>query len=186
MSDPCSVTVFSRHNLSLHALLLENQPWFSARDVGRLMGFHLNDRVVHKLDSDQRRVMRIEYFREPEQHLMLSESGVYALLIYHYVPGNRLLREWLTNEVVPTLRDAQDSGDSHRPMLSLLDWPEMSLSLLHWQDEGWIRLRDMPYLLNDQRRRPTTVANPWWRRVVYTLRLLTHSLSSNHRKPNDH
>jgi prophage antirepressor-like protein len=27
---------------------------------------------------------------------MLSESGVYALLVYHYVPGNRLLREWLT------------------------------------------------------------------------------------------
>ncbi|EJN24792.1 hypothetical protein PMI37_04383 [Pseudomonas sp. GM80] len=52
MSDPCSVTVFSRHNLFLHALLWENQPWFSARDVGRLIGFHLNDRVVNKLDSD--------------------------------------------------------------------------------------------------------------------------------------
>ncbi|WP_130902295.1 Bro-N domain-containing protein [Pseudomonas sp. Sample_23] len=176
MSDPCSVTVFSRHNLSLHALLLESQPWFSARDVGRLMGFHLNDRVVHKLDSDQRRVMRIEYFREPEQHLMLSESGVYALLIYHYVPGNRLLREWLTNEVVPTLRDAQDSGDSHRPMLSLLDWPEMSLSLLHWQDEGWIRLRDMPYLLNDQNPRRASVENSWWRRVTQVFQSSKHSM----------
>jgi prophage antirepressor-like protein len=186
MSDPCSVTVFSRHNLSLHALLIENQPWFSARDFGRLMGFHLNDRVVNKLDSDQRRVMWIEYFREPEQHLMLSESGVYALLVYHYVPGNRLLREWLTNEVVPTLRDAEDSGDSNRPMLSLLDWPEMSLSLLHWQDEGWIRLRDMPHLLNDQPRQRTIEANPWWRRVVNTLQLSMHSLRSNHRKPNDH
>jgi prophage antirepressor-like protein len=162
MSDPCSVTVFSRHNLSLHALLLENQPWFSARDVGRLMGFHLNDRVVNKLDNDQRRVMCIEYFREPEQQLMLSESGVYALLVYHYIPGNRVLREWLTNEVVPTLRDAEDSGDSNRPMLSLLDWPEMSLSLLRWQDEGWIRLRDMPYLLNEPTKREKKAAKPWW------------------------
>ena len=161
MSASCSVTVFSRHNLSLHTLLLENQPWFSARDVGRLMGFHLNDRVVNKLDSDQRRIMWIEYFREPEQHLMLSESGVYALLVYHYVPENRLLREWLTNEVVTTLRDATDLGDSNRPMLSLLDWPEMSLSLLHWQDEGWIRLRDMPYLLSDQNPRRALVEKPW-------------------------
>lgn len=176
MSDPCSVTVFSRHNLSLHALLLENQPWFSARDVGRLMGFHLNDQVVNKLDNDQRRVMRIEYFREPEQHLMLSESGVYALLVYHYVPGNRLLREWLTNEVVPTLRDAADSGDSNRPMLSLLDWPEMSLSLLHWQDEGWIRLRDMPYLLKDQTQRRTAVVKPWRRRFMQVFQSLRHSM----------
>jgi prophage antirepressor-like protein len=177
MSDPCSVTVFSRHNLSLHALLLENQPWFSARDVGRLMGFHLNDRVVNKLDSDQRRIMWIEYFREPEQHLMLSESGVYALLVYHYVPGNRLLREWLTNEVVPTLRDAQDSGNSNRPMLSLLDWPEMSLSLLHWQDEGWIRLRDMPYLLRNQTYQRTVKTNRWRGKVVQAFQSLKHSLN---------
>ena len=176
MPYPCSVTVFSRHKLSLHALLLENQPWFSARDVGRLMGFHLTDRVVNKLDSDQRRVMWIEYFREPEQHLMLSESGVYALLVYHYVPGNRLLREWLTNEVVPTLRDAADSGDSNRPMLSLLDWPEMSLSLLHWQDEGWIRLRDMPHLLNDQTQRRATTIRPWWRRVAQAFQSSKRSM----------
>ena len=177
MSDPLPVIVFSRHNLSLHALLLENQPWFSARDVGRLMGFHLNDRVVNKLDSDQRRVMWIEYFREPEQHLMLSESGVYALLVYHYVPGNRLLREWLTNEVVPTLRDAADSGDSNRPMLSLLDWPEMSLSLLHWQDEGWIRLRDMPYLLQDQKQRRVTTTKPWWWKAMQLFLSSRRSMS---------
>ncbi|HGM5551414.1 TPA: Bro-N domain-containing protein [Pseudomonas putida] len=176
MSDPLPVIVFSRHNLSLHALLLENQPWFSARDIGRLMGFHLNDRVVNKLDSDQRRVIWIEYFREPAQHLMLSESGVYALLVYHYVPGNRLLREWLTNEVVPTLRDAADSGDSNRPMLSLLDWPEMSLSLLHWQDEGWIRLRDMPYLLSDQNPRRASLEKPWWRRVTQVFQSSKHSM----------
>ena len=55
MPDPFSVTVFSRHNLTLHALLLENQPWFCARDIGRLMGVHLSDRMVNKLDKDQRR-----------------------------------------------------------------------------------------------------------------------------------
>ncbi|EJN24793.1 hypothetical protein PMI37_04384 [Pseudomonas sp. GM80] len=107
---------------------------------------------------------------------MLSESGVYALLVYHYVPGNRLLREWLTNEVVPTLRDAADSGDSNRPMLSLLDWPEMSLSLLHWQDEGWIRLRDMPYLLNDQKPRRASLEKPWWRRVAQVFQSSKHSM----------
>jgi prophage antirepressor-like protein len=97
---------------------------------------------------------------------MLSESGVYALLVYHYVPGNRLLREWLTHQVVPALRDAEQSENSDRPMLSLLDWPEMSLSLLHWQNEGWIRLRDMPYLLNDQTQSRVNVSKPWWRRVA--------------------
>jgi prophage antirepressor-like protein len=44
---------FKRHKLPLHALLLQNQPWFSARDLGRLLRLHLNDRQVRKLDPDQ-------------------------------------------------------------------------------------------------------------------------------------
>jgi len=103
----------------------------------------------------------IEYFQQPDKQLMISESVVYALLVYHYVPGNQLLREWLTHQVVPTLHDAEPSGHLNRPMLSLLDWPEMSLSLLHWQNEGWIRLRDMPYLLSDQISQKATATKPW-------------------------
>jgi prophage antirepressor-like protein len=176
MSELFIPTIFTRHNLYLHALLLENQPWFCARDIGRLMGVHLSDRMVSKLDKDQRRILWIEYFRKPEKQLMLSESGVYALLVYHYVPGNRLLREWLTHQVVSALRDATSSENSNRPMLSMLDWPEMSLSLLHWQDEGWIRLRDMPYWLNDQRQRRATVTKPWWRRVTQAIQSSKRSM----------
>ncbi|UFP98898.1 BRO-N domain-containing protein [Pseudomonas fitomaticsae] len=176
MSEPITPTVFNRHNLALHALLLENQPWFCARDIGRLMGVHLCDRMVNKLDKDQHRFLWIDYYRQPEKQLMLSESGVYALLVYHYVPGNRLLREWLTNQVVPALRDAEPSENTDRPMLSLLDWPEMSLSLLHWRDEGWIRLRDMPYLLNDQSQGRARAAKPWWRRVAQAFQPSKHSM----------
>ncbi|TPG79048.1 BRO-N domain-containing protein [Pseudomonas arsenicoxydans] len=176
MSDPHNPTVFTRHNLHLHGLLLENQPWFCARDIGRLMGVHLSDRMVSKLDKDQHRFLWIEYYRQPEKQLMLSESGVYALLVYHYVPGNRLLREWLTHQVVPALRDAESSENSDRPMLSLLDWPEMSLSLLHWQDEGWIRLRDMPYLLLNRTRRRVPTVKPWWRKVLEAFHSSKHSI----------
>jgi prophage antirepressor-like protein len=174
MSDAHTPIVFIRHNLHLHSFLLENEPWFSARDIGRLMGVHLSDRMVAKLDKDQHRFLWIDYYRQPEKMLMLSESGVYALLVYHYVPENRLLREWLTHLVVPTLRDSEHSISSDRPMLSLLNWPEMSLSLLHWQDESWIRLRDMPYLLNDHSQRRATAAKPWWRKVTQVFQSSKH------------
>lgn len=176
MPDPIIPTRFARHNLHLHALLLENQPWFCARDLGRLMGFHLSDRVVSKLDEDQRHTLLIEYYGQSERRLMLSESGAYALLVYHYAPGNRLLREWLTHQVVPALRDAGPSKNADRPMLSLLDWPEMSLSLLHWQDEGWIRLQDMPYLLLGRTRRRVPVAKPWWRKALEAFQSSKHSV----------
>ncbi len=177
MSEPHSSTVFTLHKLSLHALLLEGQPWFCSRDIGRLMGVHLSDRMVSKLDKDQHRFLWIEYHRQPEKQLMLSESGVYALLVYHYVPGNRLLREWLTHQVVPALRDAASSENSDLPMLSFLKWPEMSVSLLHWQDESWIRLRDMPYLLQGQTQHRATAPKSWWRKAAEVFQSSKHLMS---------
>jgi len=57
------------------------------------MDFHLHGRMVAKLDEDQRHTLLIDYHGQPDKRLMLSESGVYALLVYHYAPGHRLLRE---------------------------------------------------------------------------------------------
>jgi prophage antirepressor-like protein len=54
MPDAYTPAVFSRHNVNLHALLLENQAWFSASDLGRLMSKHLDERMTRKLDPDQR------------------------------------------------------------------------------------------------------------------------------------
>jgi prophage antirepressor-like protein len=169
--EPSIAIVFTRHNLHLHALLLENQPWFCARDLGRLMGLYLDERTTRKLDQDQRQSLRLLFHGQPEEMLMISESGAYALLVYHYAPENRLLRGWLTHEVIPTLRDERQPRTVKRPLLSMLDWPGMSLNLLHWQDEGWIRLRDMPYLLVTRTCRRESARTPWWRKLTQTFRM---------------
>ena len=170
-AEPFIAIVFTRHSLHLHTLLLENQPWFCARDLGRLMGWRLDQRTTRKLDEDQKRTINLLFHGQPEEMLMISESGAYALLVYHYIPGNRLLRSWLTHEVVPTLRDNRQARTMERPLLSMLDWPEMSLNLLHWQDEGWIRLRDMPYLLVNRTYRKETENTPWWRKLIQSFRI---------------
>ncbi|WP_017475904.1 Bro-N domain-containing protein [Pseudomonas sp. PAMC 26793] len=171
MHDPFAPTVFIRQNLSLHALLLENQPWFCARDLGRLMGWYLDERTTRKLDEDQRKTIKLLFHGQPEEMLMISESGAYALLVYHYTPGNRLLRSWLTHEVVPILRDDRQPRTVERPLQSMLDWPDMSLNLLHWQDEGWIRLRDMPHMLVNPTYRKASARTPWWRKFTQALRM---------------
>jgi hypothetical protein len=82
-------------------------------------------------------------------------------------PMKIYVREWLTHQVVPALRDARPSRAVERPTLSVLDWPQMSLSMLHWQDEPWIRLRDMPCVLADG---PFNRRESWWRKASRVLR----------------
>ncbi|MHC8384738.1 BRO-N domain-containing protein [Pseudomonas sp. LB3P14] len=161
--------VFTRHKLHLHALLLENQAWFSARDLGRLLRLYLEERAVRKLDADQHQTSRVLIHGTIENTLLISESGVYALLVYHYCPEYRGLREWLTHDVVPALRDAQQPPSSERPILSLLNWPEMSLSLLHWNNQPWIRLQDVPHMLPSGERPRGAVNTPWWKRASKML-----------------
>lgn len=167
MSEPLLPTRFTRNKTHLHAVLVENQVWFCVHDLRRLMGKHLDERQLRKLDADQRQLMCVELFGETEEQWMVSESGVYALLIYHYCPEYRKLREWVTLQVVPTLRDARPTRSVERPTLSVLSWPQMSLSTLHWQDEPWIRLRDMPCLLADD---PFNRHESWWRKASRLLR----------------
>ena len=164
--------VFTRHNLHLHALLLQNQPWFSARDLGRLLRLFLDERTLRKLDPDQRQTAKTLTHGRIENTLLISESGVYALLIYHYCPEYRALREWLTHEVVPALRDAQQPASTERPILSRLNWPQMSLSLLHWNNQPWIRLQDVPHVLPDRENPRHTIDKPWWKRATRMLQSL--------------
>jgi len=85
------------------------------------------------------------------ESLMVSESGMYALLVHHFVPENRNLRQWLSNEVIPSLRESKATSVDNTPSLSSLQWAGISVPLLHWQHQAWIKWRDMPDLMQAQR-----------------------------------
>lgn len=175
MKNPLTPTTFHRHNRPLRTLLLESQVWFCAREMGRLMGWPLNERTTRKLDPDQRRTLTLATGFGDETELMVSESGVYAMLVHHYHAENRELRQWLTNEVVPCLRDECVAPGAGSPCLSFLQWPGLSVSMLHWRSEAWIRLRDMPRVVAlDEFRGGESGGNtrsPWWKLAVQALRL---------------
>ncbi|MFJ2486541.1 Bro-N domain-containing protein [Pseudomonas sp. NPDC087639] len=141
---------FIRHHIQLRATLLHAEAWFCARDFGRLMGLEINGRQVLKLDEDQRLMMYLSGSDGVQETLMLSESGVYAMLVYHYSPENRHLRRWLTHEVVPMLRQGSESVSD--PHLRLMMCAGETLRLLHWRNEPWMRMRDMPHLLTQESR----------------------------------
>ncbi|WP_122533732.1 BRO-N domain-containing protein, partial [Pseudomonas viridiflava] len=100
-------TLFTRHKAHLHAIRLQDQTWFCARDLGILMGMFLDEFRARKLAPDQRKTLCLERYGEAQETLMVSESGAYALLVYHHAPHNGPLREWLEHHVVSTLRDMQ-------------------------------------------------------------------------------
>ncbi|MDG9886596.1 Bro-N domain-containing protein [Pseudomonas sp. GD04058] len=162
-TDLYEPTLFTRHNRPLHTLWLESQAWFCARELGRLMGRFVDERCIGRLDPDQWRTLRLLRYGREVEALMVSESGAYTLLAHHYVPENRSLRHWLTHEVVAVLRDGQGAAGYDGPRLGQMRWGgERVVSLLYWQSEPWVRLRDMPVVLDEVGPEPQETRRRGW------------------------
>ncbi|PJI47801.1 MAG: phage antirepressor [Pseudomonas sp.] len=143
-------THFVRYNRPLRALLIEQQAWFLVRDLSKLVNRPIEAQLISRLDHDQSRQERLAGIPGPE--LLVSESGLYALLlIYCPHPENRSLRQWLTNEVVPTLRDASNL-DARLPRRRMQHLLGESLPVMDWQGNLWLRWRDAVGLLENHLR----------------------------------
>lgn len=141
-------TVFTRHKRQLRAVLLEDQCWFCAHDLGRLIGYpYLAERAERNLDEDQYRQAWVrdsngEYLDE----LLLSESAMYASLIHFFHPENRSIRQWISQHVIPTVRD-QYRHDDRQPRRETLHGPTQALTVLRWQGVLWVPYRQWPELI---------------------------------------
>ncbi|MFJ3485174.1 Bro-N domain-containing protein [Pseudomonas sp. NPDC090202] len=93
-----------RHLHPLRARQLGHQAWFCLQDIAGLMGTAAEELATHKLDPDQRRNAWLQCSGHWSKQSLISESGLYALLAHHDTPQNRLLRQWVTHQVLPMLR----------------------------------------------------------------------------------
>jgi prophage antirepressor-like protein len=141
-------TVFPRYNRRLRGLLIEKQAWFVIRDLAKLTNSHIGERVTSKLDPDQ---IRHELLMGSKEKLYLvSESGLYALLLVHfYHPENRSLRQWISTEVLPALRDAQQNNP-HLPRRRMEQIEGQPTSVMDWQGKLWVRWTDAVRIMENQ------------------------------------
>ncbi|WP_152224860.1 Bro-N domain-containing protein [Pseudomonas sp. SCB32] len=145
--DGLTATFFVRYNRQLRALLIEQQAWFVVRDLSKLLSRKIHEPFIERLDNDQRRHERLTGNPEPE--LLVNESGLYALLlVYCYHPENRSLRQWLSNEVMPALRD-QYNRDARLPRRRMQHLLGESLPVMDWQGSLRVRWRDAVGLLEN-------------------------------------
>lgn len=140
-------TEFIRHKRLLRAVLLEDQCWFCAHDLGRLIGSpRMIERVERNLDEDQvRHAWMQDGSGDYIDELLISESGTYAALIYYFHPENRSVRQWLSLHVIPTLRDQHRAGLGE-PRRETLRAATQTLSVLKWQGVTWVPYQLWPEL----------------------------------------
>lgn len=81
------------------------QPWFVAKDVCDVLGIQQAVRAVENLDSDEVSKAHVtDSLNRQQETYLISESGLYALIIRSNKPNARKFRKWITSEVIPAIR----------------------------------------------------------------------------------
>lgn len=101
-------------------------PWFVAADVCKALEISNSRTALANLDSDEISGVEISYTGKSGRQLtnrlnIISESGLYALIIRSSKPAAREFRKWITAEVLPTIRR---TGAYVLPELPVLSDPD--------------------------------------------------------------
>ncbi len=159
MDDIYIPTVFHRYNRSLRGVLIDNQPWLVARELGYLIRERVESYVL-RLDDDLFREARLVTGSGEEAVLLVNDYGVFHVLQRFRDPEHRPLRRWITGHVLPMLRDqgVVPAGSPRRLLAQGDGWP---MAVLDWQGEYWVTVDSVPRLMAQERRGKLG----WWRRL---------------------
>lgn len=95
----------------VRVVTLDGKPWFVAADVCRVLGLKRGPdgsfrQHLRKLSDDEKRrhpVHQIEG-RAPSIFMIVSEPGLYKLIMRSDKPTARPFQDWVTREVLPSIR----------------------------------------------------------------------------------
>lgn len=78
------------------------EPWFVAKDVCRALD--VDDTATRRLDDDEKGLRSIQTLGGTQEMSIISESGLYGLVLGSRKPEAKLFKRWITHEVIPAIR----------------------------------------------------------------------------------
>ena len=100
------VTIFKyEENKLVRTLNLNGEPWFVLKDVCDVLGLSTPARVAERLDSDEvSQAHLIDSMGRSQEMTIISESGLYNVILRSDKPEAKPFRKWVTAVVLPSIR----------------------------------------------------------------------------------
>lgn len=126
------VTIFKYEESKLvRTLNLNGEPWFVLRDVCEVLGLGNSRMVADRLDEDEKGVSQIDTLGGVQNATIISESGLYNVILRSDKPEAKPFRKWVTAVVLPASARMAATLPGRR------SFPRRSL----WQRPCWWRRR---------------------------------------------
>lgn len=88
----------------VRTIVIDDEPWFVAPDVARILGYSEASAMTRTLDDDEKGLHSVQTPGGPQTVTVVSEPGLYSAILRSRVDGARMFKRWVTHEVLPALR----------------------------------------------------------------------------------
>lgn len=111
-------------------VMIAGDPWFVANDLCRALAIKNPRDALGRLDDDEKGVTISDTLGGRQEMNVISESGMYALVLGSRKEEARRFRKWVTSEVLPSLRKTgrYQMHDLEPPPAQALDLDPVRLS----------------------------------------------------------
>jgi prophage antirepressor-like protein len=126
---------FNFENSEIRIILIDNEPWFIAKDIGDILGYTTDSAMSNaKKDLDDDEVKTSFKMKSSDDRIKLydlvSESGLYSLIIRSRKQIAKPFQKWVTREVLPSIRKTGSYSISQQT-------PEKSHQTVQVQNDGF-------------------------------------------------
>ena len=89
---------------AVRSILIDGDPWFVAADVCKALELEKTNRALSRLDDDEKGAHSVSTPGGRQRMSIISESGLYSLILGSRKPEVKAFKRWITHEVIPSIR----------------------------------------------------------------------------------
>lgn len=99
------VKIFEKEEFgSVRVVMQGDDPWFVAKDVCDCLDLSNNRGAIASLDDDEKGVSITDTLGGQQEMSIISEAGLYSLILRSRKPEAKAFKRWVTHEVLPSIR----------------------------------------------------------------------------------
>ena len=99
-----NIQIFNYRSNEVRTVEMNGEPWFVLRDVCEVLGLGNSRMVADRLDEDEKGVSQIDTLGGVQNATIISESGLYNVILRSDKPEAKPFRKWVTAVVLPSIR----------------------------------------------------------------------------------
>jgi len=104
--EDSSLVGFSFEGVEVRTVTMNDEPWFVASDVCKVLELGNTSQALSRLDEDEKNTIisndTIIQAGNPNVSI-INESGLYSLILSSRKPNAKRFKKWVTGEVLPTI-----------------------------------------------------------------------------------